>query len=156
MILCIHAETYFILCWLFLVRNKLCFQNSIWRMFWKRNQKRKEKKRGESLPGIWPSSPHPPGLLLFFSPARGPGNLPRPSNPAARVPPLFSLFAPLTTGARMAVPTPSPTSCRGRVGIGWKQPIPSQLPNPEDSGISCSFAPYKTPKHRSELSFASI
>ena len=34
----------------FLVRNELCFQNSIWRMFWKRNQKRKEEKKEETPP----------------------------------------------------------------------------------------------------------
>ena len=116
MILCIHAETYFILCWLFLVRNKLCFQNSIWRMFWKRNQKRKEKKRGESLPGIWPSFPL---LPLCVRPSR--------AQPArARLP--FStdsqrhspLFLSLICGAHAAAPSPSFPFLLRRDRVGYE------------------------------------
>ena len=108
--------------------------------------KKKEKDTSPDLSlGQWPWPSSPPS-----SPPRlGPGSRPSfPSPHAAQPRASLTLFlGPLTTGARMSAPTPSPTLCYSPVGLGWEQPTPSRnLPIPKTLGFLAISRPIK-PQH---------
>ena len=123
-----------------------------------------ERKKKEKAPGIQAEAqlPSPPACSFSFPPARGPGNLPRPSRPEAQLLPLPAQRTERSSQARSA-PLPAffphrqlrPTSQLSPISLpsslrAVAEPDSVVLPcvegnNPVSSGISWIERPYNVP-----------